>query len=44
MSQQPDFDDPIPTDRPEPGDPEWLPPGDEPLDPDVPDINDPERT
>ncbi|KAB0889641.1 hypothetical protein FZI56_13210 [Cronobacter sakazakii] len=42
MSQQPNYDDPLPSDRPLHDDPERLPPDEKPLDPDVPDTNDPE--
>ncbi|MCL5497704.1 hypothetical protein M5Y49_03260 [Escherichia coli] len=43
MSQQPNYDDPLPSDRPLHDDPERLPPDEKPLDPNVPDINDPEK-
>ncbi|TCW50770.1 hypothetical protein EDC53_102337 [Phytobacter diazotrophicus] len=42
MSQQPNYDEPLPSDRPLHDDPERLPPDEKPLDPDVPDTNVPE--
>lgn len=44
MSQQPDFDEPLPSNKPVPDDPEWLPPDEKPLAPDFPDINAPEKS
>lgn len=43
MSQQSNYDDPLPSDKPVPDDPEWLPPNEDPLEPDLPDINDPDK-